>query len=492
MVLLGIDIGTTHTKAALVAENGKVLSLAHRPTPQVMDPDGYTVYDAEELWSAVADLMIEAVGPERPQVVGITGMAEAGLLVDAATGAARTEILPWFDPRPAREVPAIEKCAPRADLFARTGLHPSPKYGLSKILWLSRERPGCTSRAVWLSVPDWIASRLTRQMATDPTLAARTYAYDLCSGTWDGPWLRAFGLEESLFPDVLPSGTVMGSVTESAATQCGLQVGTPVAVCGHDHICSLVAAGISAPGPVLDSMGTAETLIGVLPALELSHAATSGLAVVPHVLEGRWCWLGGLPSSGGAIEWLRRQLGGLEYGDVQALAEEVGPEPSGLLFLPYLLGRGAPAPDAGVRGAFLGLDASQTQGHLIRAVLEGTAYEMEAIRRAAEPLSGRINGVIALGGGTRNRTWMQIKADVTGLVHHVPNLTEPAAQGAALLAGWKAGACSQLPQEYSHPDAYRVEPRISEHQRYRQVFDTQFLPVTSALSRPFIEEVLVS
>lgn len=496
-MLLGIDIGTTHCKAALVGPEGEVVATVSRATPRVTDAEGYPVLDPEQLWRVVAGLVAEVTAGRRVRVVGITGMAEAGLLTDAVTGTARTAIIPWFDPRPVRQAAQIEERDTLSRLFARSGLRPSVKYGLAKILWLRAQQPALTRGARWLSVPDWIALRLTGVSATDLTLAARTYACDLRTARWDEEWLARFDLSAALFPPIVPSGAVMGTVNEAGHSAAGLDTGTPVALCGHDHLCALLAAGIFAPGAVLDSMGTAETLIGVLPTLDLGpEALRTGLAIVPHVLSGRWCWLGGLPSSGGAVEWLRAQWGEVSYAEFERLAAGAGPGPSGVVFLPYLQGRGAPEPNSAARGAFLGLSAGTSRGQLARAVLEGSAFEIEGMRQAAEPLAGAVERVVAVGGGVRNRTWLEIKAAVSGLVHHVPHLEEAAAQGAALLAGLSSGAGPTMDTLVTATARYSasgidVFPDLAANQQYRRVFDTQYRPLSTALSRPDMKEMLV-
>jgi xylulokinase len=202
----------------------------------------------------------------------------------------------------------------------------------------------------------------------------------------------------------------------------------------------MIAGGVLRPGGVLDSVGTAESMLGVLPGLVLDDRAyRSGLAIVPHVLPGRYCWLGGLSAAGGSVEWLRAQLGDppLAYDELLTLAHRAPAEPTGILYFPYLSGSGAPLPDGAVRAAFAGLDARHGRSDLVKAVLEGTAYAAEGIRRVAGELSGQVIGkLIAVGGATRSDIWMQLKADVSGCPITVPDLDEATVTGAALTAAF--------------------------------------------------------
>jgi sugar (pentulose or hexulose) kinase len=447
VTLLGLDLGTTHCKAVLYDADGAPLRAATRPTPVARTETGLPFHPVEGLWSTIVGAVREVVDAGRDrsvQAVGVTGMAEAGLLVDRRDGDPRTHIIPWYDNRAAAQVEQIASIETPRELFRRSGLHPSFKFAVPKLLWL-RERDGNALRnALWLSVPDFVVYRLSGRFVTDPSLAARTYAYGLEEGWWDEDWLRTLDLPLDLFPPILATGEPAGPVSARGSAATLLPTGVPVAVCGHDHVVTMLPAGVLEPGPVLDSMGTAESLLGVLREVRLDDEAfDSGLACVPHVLPGRFCWLGGLSAAGGSIEWLRRQLGDppLSYEDIVALARDAGEAPSGILYFPYLSGSGAPLPDGTVRGALVGLDAAHTRSDLVKAVLEGTAYAAEGIRRVAGELEGSpIGEMIAVGGAARNDVWMHVKADVSGVRLVAPAIDEGAALGAALAVALGCGA----------------------------------------------------
>jgi len=492
-ILLGVDIGTTHCKAGTFDLAGAVIRMASRSTPTGRTAQGHPCHAPEALWEAVSAVIQEALpaaGERGVEVVGVAGMAEAGLLVDAVSGAPRTEIIPWFDPRSTKQLQTIERESDPWSLFQRSGLRPSFKYGLSKILWLHQRDRAITSGAVWLSVPDYIVYKLTGRMATDPTLAARTYVYDLTESSWDAAWIRHFDLDSALFPEVHASGSPVGNVTTSAAQATGLTKGTPVAVSGHDHICTLLAAGIAAPGPVLDSIGTAESVLGVLDQLQLDQAAyESGLTFAPHAVAGLWCWQGGTPAAGGSIEWLRAQLGEepLSYDRLDELLTEVDLEPGDILYVPYLAGSGTPIHDLHVRAAFAGLSASHGRADLVKAVLEGTAYEFESIRRAAEGLTGGpIREVVVAGGGARNARWLQIRADVSNCACRTLSLPDATVLGAALTAALGCDLLGDFASVQDIARRYRDDrhtfiPDAGRHTRYRHLYETHYQPFQAFL-----------
>ena len=234
MNLLAIDVGTTHCKVGLFAADGTALAVAARPTVSApLPPLGRgapagTCYDPEALWASVAGALAELAGELGPvAAVGISSMAETGLLLERRTGRPRTPFLPWFDTNSAGQAARIARRGNAAERFRRTGLHPSHKCGLARLLWLRDELgvdlEGCT----WLSVADYLAYRLTGRVATDYTLAARTQAFHLDGRAWDEEWLRSWDLDPGLFPPALPGDAVAGRV---AASLAGLAAGLTVRV----------------------------------------------------------------------------------------------------------------------------------------------------------------------------------------------------------------------------------------------------------------------
>ena len=216
MSLLGVDVGTTHCKVVVCDDDGVLASVIRQPTPLEHDLHGLPFHPPEALWAAVVS-GIRGLAPHSDlravTCMGVASMAEAGLFVDARSGDPCSEIVPWFDGRSSEQAGLIARADEPSRLFRRSGLQPSFKYGLSKILWLLGRDPGITEHTVWLSVADYLVFRLTGAMVTDPTLAVRTYAYSLEDGAWDDAWVRHFGLELSNFPSVRVAGEPAGSIS---------------------------------------------------------------------------------------------------------------------------------------------------------------------------------------------------------------------------------------------------------------------------------------
>jgi len=233
-------------------------------------------------------------------------------------------------------------------------------------------------------------------------------------------------------------------------------------------------------------------------------------------------WMGGHSSSGGAVEWMRALIGGGEsagYDDLMGLLKEAAPGPTGILFFPYLSGSGAPYPNPAATASFTGLTARHGRGELLKAVLEGNAYQLELMRRTAESVCGQpIAGMRVVGGGTKNSVWLQIKADVSGIPLTVPSAAEATLLGAALTAGvavsaydsFQAAARAVLSSGHCTPEPFHMcapnseshttyephrahvpnteshrtyEPHPERHRAYRRWFEEGFLAHLSEADR---------
>ncbi len=493
-MLLGVDVGTTHCKAGLFRPDGTAVKIASRPTLARHADGGWAYFEPEELWQTVADALREAAsasGSEPIAAVGIASMAETGLLLGKRTGAPRSFVVPWFETAAQPQADWIKAQADPLERFQRTGIRSSFKSGLAKILWLESLEPGITDNATWLSAADYIACRLTGQLGTDYSLATRTYAFRIDTREWDTEWLGRLGLPAGLFPPARLGGTPLGSVSHAVASSLGIAPGTRVAVAGHDHVCAALAAGATGPGVVFDSIGTAETLVGALAGRGLGKLEfESGLVYGCHVVQGTDYWMGGLSASGRSVEWLRGILGDppLDYSALLALLEERDRVPGDILYFPYLLGNQSRAPAADARGALLGLTDKHTRADLALAVLEGTAYEMETIRRTAEQVNGiRIERLVAAGGGVRNPRWLQVKADVSGCEIEMLPAAEATLLGAALLAGIGAGVYANAAEAVAaacREGAQVFSPDPKRHVEYRERYEKEYVPFQQVINRP--------
>jgi xylulokinase len=496
-LLVGVDAGTTNTKAVVVDAAGTVLAVASEPTPIAYPQPEWAEYDGESLWRSSARAIRAALGqvgrPDRVVGIAFASMAETAMSLDAAGGETGPAIA-WFDKRTRAEVAEIGRRIGEGRLFAISGLAPNPIFGLCKLLWHRRHRPEAFARTVrWLNVADYLAWRLCGEMATDHSLACRTFAFDVTTLDWSDEVLGAMEVDVSLMAPLAASGRRLGTVSADAAAATGLPRGCIVAVGGHDHVVGALAADAMRPGVLLCSTGTTEAqLIGLAaPARDpaLGRAGYSQGVIV--VDEPVWFVVGGLSTAGAAVDWFRRTMAGGD--DYATLIEEAAAAPPGSLgagFLPQLRLGTPPHPDVYARGAFFGLSTDITRGCLFRAVLEGMAADthrcalaMAALAKAPPPDAIRV-----IGGLTRNEVYMRIKASLAGQPITVIELPDAVAMGAALLAGIGAGVYRDLAdaQARMRRDERVLAADPAEHAFYRRFVDEVHAPAYPQL-RPVHE-----
>jgi len=283
-------------------------------------------------------------------------------------------------------------------------------------------------------------------------------------------------LPAHLFPPLLPSGQIVGTVTPIASNETGLRDGTPVATGGHDHICAALAAGVIEPGLVLDSSGTVEALFTPLTTPILDNAQTSGMSCGCHTVRDTYYLLGGV-MSGGVINWLARMFAGDDSPTtVTRLMQEVVASPlgaNGVWFEPYLDGASSRPRDPNAFGAWVGLRLHHSRADLLRAAMEGVTfgirYLAEGIAQASEH---PIQQMRAVGGGTRNAGWQQLKADILGVPIETLAVSDVTAQGAALLAGIAIGMFADANDAAyrAYQPAIRYEPNSENRARYDTLY----------------------
>jgi xylulokinase len=441
--VLGIDVGTTNVKVALVDPHGaRVLASTTRPTPPAPDALVRAVVEA------VARCAREAPGA-RVAAVGVASMAETGAPFDR-DDRPLTPFVDWADPRAGDVATRLGDVVDPFELFARTGVRLGPKAPLAKWAWFAEHETATWRRtARWAGAADVVVHALTGRWATDHTLAGRTGALALGESGFDDALTRLAGLDPDRLPDLLAPGDAAGGVRPGPFADAGLAPGIPVHVAGHDHAVGSWAVGVRRPGQVADSLGTSEAVYAIVEdgvmdrAAERHRLARHGMSLVRTVSGERHAVVAGSPAAGRLVAWWCQALAPSRTPRTlfDGLDPDVGaasPGATGPVVLPYLLGRQAPFPDPRARVDVLGAGPRDDETTLRAALRDGLAlharWMIQEATAGAAPTS-----VVVLGGPARNEPWVRRKAALSPW--RTARATDPDAVvlGAALLAAERSG-----------------------------------------------------
>lgn len=482
-VAIGVDVGTTGARAVAVDEHGSVVASASSAYPLLTPRPMWTEQDPAEWWRASGEVLAAtgATCLEAGQEVlgiGLTGQMHGSVFLDAADEVIRPALL-WNDQRTGRQCDEITKRVGAERLVEITGNPALTGFQAPKVLWLRDEEPASYERVRRVLLPkDYVRLRLTGEPATDAADASGTLFLDLRTRSWSPEVLDALDVPLDWLPPVLEGPDRSGSVMPAIAGDLGLPSGIPVAAGGGDNAAAAIGTAITRDGLMSSSIGTSGVLFAH--ADEAAVDPSGRIHAFAHSVPERYCLLAVTLSAGGSLRWWREATG-LGYADLVAEAEAVPAGSEGLVFLPYLTGERTPHMDPMATGAFLGLTARHTRGHMTRALMEGAVF---ALRDGIEIMRGldvRPSEIRAIGGGASSTLWLQLQADVYAAPVHRLAVEEGAAYGAALLGHVAAGTFADVEEatsvvrtleEITDPDPSHVAIYEETYAVYRSFYAT--------------------
>ncbi len=450
-IVLGLDVGTSGTKAIAMDEKGALLASAlvtyplHSPKPNwaEQDPADWEKASYEALASLAGKINISDV-----KGLGLTGQMHGSVFLDGNNKVLRPAIL-WCDQRTAAQCDAINSKVGEKKLLELVSNPALTGFTAPKILWLRDNEPEHYDKIRKVLLPkDYIRFCLTDEFATDVADASGTLLFDVTNRTWSRELLSMLEIDADWMPESYEGTAVTGKLSATAAQKTGLPAGLPVVAGGGDCAAGGVGCGVVRRGVVSASLGTSGVVFAFS---EDVHTDPEGrVHTFCHAVPGKWHTMGVVLSAGGALQWYRDALcadecavaaitGRDPYEYITAAAAQAPLGAEGLLFLPYLTGERTPHKDPYAKAAWVGMSLRHKKPHMARAVLEGVAYAMRDSLEIIRGMGIPADEVRASGGGARSAFWRQILAD-TG---HVPmvtiNVDEGPAYGAAILASVAAG-----------------------------------------------------
>ncbi|MFO8080652.1 MAG: xylulokinase [Armatimonadota bacterium] len=481
--LLGIDVGTTSTRALLVSEDGEVIASHATEYPLSTPRPNWAEQDPEHWWEAACEstraaLSEAAIDGAEVAGVGLSGQMHGSVFLDESDEVIRPAIL-WCDQRTARQCDFITETVGEDDVIAETLNPVLTGFTAPKIIWLRDEEPDSYARVRRVLLPkDYLRLRLTGDYATEVSDASGTSLLNVRERRWSDVMLDRLEIPREWMPKVYESPEVTGTLTDEAAAATGLAAGTPVVGGGGDQAAGAVGNGIVRSGVVSVTTGTSGVVFAHLDEPAMDEKLRTHTFC--HAVPGKWHVMGVMLSAGGSLRWMRDELCAAEM-EVAAnmgvdpyalMTDEAAQAPvgsEGLVFLPYLTGERVPHANPNARGVFFGLSLRHGKPHMIRAVLEGVAFGLLDSLQIIEEMGVDISEVRASGGGARSELWRQIQTDVSGHPHSIINVDEGPAWGVALLAAVATGAYDSVDEACSFAIRTVDTPRVNEenHRLYQ-------------------------
>ena len=446
--ILGLDQGTTSSRAVVFDREGRIRGVAQREYPQIYPQAGWVEHDPEEIWTSQITVAVEAlsranVRPRDIAALGITNQRETTLVWDRETGRAIYNAIVWQDRRTADICERLRKDGLEEIIRWKTGLLIDSYFSATKLMWVLEHVKGAREQAeqgklAFGTVDTWLVWRLTngRVHSIDASNASRTMLYNIREGKWDQELLSALEIPVSILPEVKPSSGVI----EKVSTSLGLG-DIPIAGVAGDQQAALFGQACFKPGQTKCTYGTGAFMLQNLGgnAQESGHRLLTTVAwqqngMLEYAMEGS------IFVAGSVVQWLRDSLGVIRSSaEVEALALSV-PDNGEVYFVPAFTGLGAPHWDPHARAVLIGMTRGTTAGHIARAALEGIAHQVADLLEVLEKDSGvNIKELRVDGGAASNDFLMQFQADLLGIKVVRPAIVETTVLGAAYLAGLAVG-----------------------------------------------------
>ena len=434
--VIGLDVGTTCTKALVVDENGQVLSQGSQGYGLISD--GKKIEQKAEDWVFAAKTAICAAVKDLQdcEVVAISLSTQGGSTVALdENGDFIGNAWTWMDGRSEKETAYLEEKLGGDYVYKTTGWRADPALDAAKILRM-KTMPEYKNAKKYITTLETVNRWLTGLDAIDPTNAAMRQIYNVEKNCWDKLLLDTVGLTEEELPPVLPTGTLVGGLTEEAAAETGLKAGIPVFNGAHDQYCASIGAGAVHDGDMLLSAGTTWVLMGVSkkPLFTQSYIAPG-----KHPVEGLYGAIASLICSGASLQWFKNNFLPEDFDEMNREVAQRKEKTKDLMFFPYLAGANYPIWNADAKGAFTGIGLEHDRFDFARALMEGVAF---GVRRASEDFrknGTEIKTITMMGGAAKSDVWIQMIADITGAQILRLNQGEVCALGAAVIAACGAG-----------------------------------------------------
>ncbi|MEO6916784.1 MAG: gluconokinase [Chitinophagaceae bacterium] len=451
--IIGIDIGTTHTKAIIVGIDGKVIYEDKSSYPLYQPSPGFQEQNPEDIYAACIKVLSAAVSAidDQYEIAGVSfSAAMHGFMAVDENNHPLTPFITWADIRSQAYALSLKETVLGKQLHRETGTAIHPMSPLCKIAWLKNEQPDIYRKtAKFISIKEFIFYRLFNAYLIDYSIASATGMFQTMKLDWYRQALEWLGIEPDKLSKPVPTHHIEILSNESLKKQLGLTVSLPFIIGSSDGCLAVLGSGATLPNEVALTIGTS----GAVRKTVTKLVDDPEQRLFTYILQEGWYVSGGASNNGGNIpKWFSEQMLDRSFDSDDAFqwfmdqSSSVPPGAEGLLCLPYIYGERSPVWDAAAKGMFSGMTGAHHKAHFMRAILEGICYSLKEILRALEECDAPVDTIYASGGFIKSALWLQILSDITGKKILVSHEGDASALGAAFMGMAATGLIKDLSQ----------------------------------------------
>jgi gluconokinase len=436
VVVIGVDIGTTSTKAVAYDTRGRAGASSSVGYPLDEPAPGRAEQDPDAIVAAVVETITKVAAEAGRPIAGLSFSSAMHSLIGLdPLGAPLTPSITWADSRASEQAERLRASARGLALHRRTGTPVHPMSPLTKLLWFREQEPKLVEQVGhWVGIKDYVLHHLCDALVTDHSMASGTGLMDIQQLCWDTEAMHLAGISAEQLPELVSTTTVLPGLTAETAERTGLPPDTKVVVGAGDGPLANLGLGAVHAGVAACSIGTSGAIRVMV---ERPAVDPLGGVFCYALTETRWAVGGAINNGGVVLQWagdaLAPDLGDEPEEELLDLAAQVPPGSGGLIMLPYLLSERAPHWSSLPRGAYIGLTREHRRPHLVRAALEGVCQQLALVLQSIRAAGNEVHEIRATGGFARSPLWRQMLADVLGMEIRFTAGHEGSSFGAALL-----------------------------------------------------------
>ena len=436
MYTIGIDVGTTGTKAYVLDDEGAVCGQGYQAYGLDFQNGGYVGQNPADWWDACVTSVRQATRSLwEPSVIRAISVSTQGgsTFVADAHGNPLMDAMTWMDARALKQIKALRAAFKDDELYHKTGWRLNVSMDAAKYLWLKQNSGELIKKGnCFVSTLEYINHKLVGKYVIDPTNAAMRQLMNINTLKWDEDILAYLGLDADFLPEIAASGSCLGNLKKHAADALGLSQHVKVYNGAHDQYCAAVGVGATHKGDLLLSTGTAWVVLGITDELMFTD---SFVAAGRHVVPQMYGALATLPVAGAALDWFKKGFGIDSYEQINALCKERSANTQDLYFYPYFNGVTFPLWQYDAKASLVGLSLEHNRFDVAHAVMEGVAFQMRMVLDDYRENGFNASKISVMGGALKSDLWMSLIVNITGCRINKVKIPDTACVGAAVLAG---------------------------------------------------------